>query len=90
MRSRELSTWPNGVEMKYYQKLPCGHTVAIFSNQKVDWTPLLREGLESPSFTELRQRVLEMGCIKCENPPEPLDWPRSAGGFLASLVEKIS
>lgn len=85
MRSRELSKWPNDIEMKYYQKFPCGHVVAIWSNQKVDWIPLTR-GVESPSFTELKSRVVEMGCLKCENPPEPLDWPRKSGGYLASLV----
>lgn len=90
MKSREIGApWPNGIRLVYRQVFWCGHSVPVWSNRK-DTLDLSRGGPNgSPVHPELKKAVLEMGCVKCAEPYEPLDWPRSKGGFLAQYAEKI-
>lgn len=87
--SRELAqTWPNGIRLAFKQEMWCGHVVTIWSNREkiLDFSKASPTG--SPVLLELREAVIAMGCIKCVNPPEPLDWPRRKGGFLASRTPR--
>lgn len=86
MRSQEIGReWPNGIRLAYRQQFRCGHFVPVWSNHP---KPILFEP-DPHVDPDLKRRVLDAGCIKCEEPKEPLDWPRNRGGFLASLIDEV-
>lgn len=88
MRSRELTTWPNGIRLVYRQQFPCGHFVTVWSNH--EGKVVLGDGPNWHVDPALKRRVLDAGCIKCEPPKEPLLWRhRGIGGFLKNYKEKI-
>ncbi len=96
MRSRDLNKWPNGIRLAYRQQFQCGHFVSIWSNHPKPVT-IPKGTAFDPDYSlpgildpELRARVLEMGCIKCVEPVEPLDYQhRGRGGFLKNYVEHV-
>ncbi len=88
--SRELHRWPNEIRMAFYQQMWCGHVVAIFSNREkiLDFSKSSPHG--SPVLPDLKESVMAMGCIKCVEPVEPLDYQhKGSGGFLKNYAEFV-
>ncbi len=90
--SRDLWVWPNGVRLSYKQLFPCGHIVTVWSNETGAKWPFNHHGKgENEAARALRNRVKAMGCIKCVEPKEPVDYVhKGRGGFLRNLRERIS
>lgn len=86
MQSRELNEWPNGIRVAYRQYFQCGHGLTIWSNAKDVRPPYSTDDDGNEAWRELRSRVIEMGCLKCENPAEPLNYKhKGRGGFLKNF-----